>query len=282
MFEEREKERIMTELLERTPTGEIIDDGVVSPRRHRRRWYWAALAATLPVAVAGTSIAAGASWLPETSVAIPQTEDASAADVATVTAPGAASDVDVKADIPQISVSHSPEPEPVYAPVYSSRSSSSSKSSSSKSSSSSSSSGSTSSSSGSSVSYTSYCAAPASPYSAGSGAKSLLTAVNKERARIGLHSLGWSSSLASSAQSWSENMAASWNLAHSGRGAENVGYTRNSAGLSLDSGISIIHKAWMRSNGHCLNVMYPGYSVMGAGAARTSDGTAVYATENFG
>ena len=278
------KERIMTELLERTPVGETVDDGVVSPRRHRRRWYWAALAVTLPVAVAGTSIAAGASWLPETSVAIPQTENASAADVATVTAPGVASDVDVKADIPQISVSHSPEPEPepVYAPVYSSRSSSSSKSSSSKSSSSSSSSGSTSSSSGSSVSYTSYCAAPASPYSAGSGAKSLLTAVNKERARIGLHSLGWSSSLASSAQSWSENMAASWNLAHSGRGAENVGYTRNSAGLSLDSGISIIHKAWMRSNGHCLNVMYPGYSVMGAGAARTSDGTAVYATENFG
>lgn len=275
----------MTELLEKTPVGEIVDDGVVTPRRHRRRWYWAALAATLPIAVAGTSIAAGASWLPDTTVALPQNDSVSAAEVATVTAPGTASDVDVKADVPKISVSHSPEPEPepVYAPVYSSRSSSASKSStSSKSSSSSGSSTSSGSSSGSSVSYTSYCASPASPYSAGSGAKSLLTAVNKERARIGLRSLGWSSSLASAAQSWSENMADSWTLAHSGRGQENVGYTRNSGGLSLDSGISIIHKAWMRSNGHCLNVMYPGYSVMGAGAARTADGTAVYATENFG
>ncbi len=251
-------------------------------REPRRRWYWAALAGMVPLAIVGTSVSAAATWLPEGSTAAPVDDSATPSTVATseVKAEGSVEDADIASSIPEVEVSKSPEPEPV-VPVTTSTNRSSSSSSSSGSGTSSSSS-SKSGSSKSSVSYTQYCASPSSPYSAGSSAKSLLTAANKERARLGLRSLGWSGSLASSAQSWSEQMAKTTTLAHSGRGQENVGYTYNSGGISVGSGLTIIHKAWMRSYGHCTNIMYPGYSVMGAGVARTADGTAVYSTENFG
>lgn len=252
-------------------------------REPRRRWYWAALAGILPLAIVGTSVSAAAAWLPEDSTAATVQNEATPTTVATseVKADGSVEDADIAASVPKVEISKSPEPEPV-VPVYSSSGRSTTSSGTSRSTGSSSGSSGSSKSSTPSVSYTQYCANPSSPYSAGSSAKSLLTAANKERARLGLRSLGWSGSLSSAAQSWSENMAKTGNLAHSGRGQENVGYTYNSGGISVGSGLTIIHKAWMRSYGHCTNIMYPGYSVMGAGVAKTADGTAVYSTENFG
>ncbi|WNM27871.1 CAP domain-containing protein [Demequina capsici] len=251
-------------------------------REPRRRWYWAVLAGLLPLAVVGTSVSAAASWIPADVSAAPDTAQSAPSSVATasVKAEGSVENADISSSIPAIEVSRSPEPvpEPV-APVTTTKKST--KKSTSKSSGSTSSSTS-SSGAASAQSYTDYCSNPASPYSAGSSAKSLLTAANKERARLGLNSLGWSGSLANAAQSWSQTMLDTDTLSHSGRGQENVGYTYNSLGLSLASGITIIHQAWMHSYGHCTNIMYPGYSVMGAGAVQSGDGTTVYATENFG
>lgn len=111
---------------------------------------------------------------------------------------------------------------------------------------------------------------PADPTaSAGSSAKSFLSAINKERKRAGLSSLSWSGSLASSAQNWSEAMAAKDKknegkpgdaLAHGGKKnyrGQNVGVTSGSAGN--------LHGAFMRSGGHCANIMNPGWSRVGVG-----------------
>lgn len=111
---------------------------------------------------------------------------------------------------------------------------------------------------------------PAEPQaSAGSSAKSFLSAINAERKRAGLPALGWSSSLASSAQGWSEAMAAKDEanggkpgdaLAHGGKKnyrGQNVGVTSNSPGN--------LHAAFMRSSGHCANIMNPRWSNVGVG-----------------
>jgi uncharacterized protein YkwD len=143
-----------------------------------------------------------------------------------------------------------------------------------------------------SASYTSYCAAPATPYSASSNdIKALLTAANKERARIGAGSLSWSSSLASAAQSWSSSMASKDDktdapydaLAHNPNrpGGENVAVSYSDAGMSKSRAMGKAHSRWMYSNGHCLNIMNPSYSSMGAGTAQTADGTTWYTTANF-
>ncbi len=251
----------------------------------RRRWYWAALAVVLPLAVVGTSVGAAATWTPELTLAndgvIATTADAGPS-VAPVTAEGSIESTTVEAAIPAVEVSRAPEPvvEPTAEDAAASGASAAA-SSGSGSSTGSSATSESSSAAASSVSPADYCADPSSPYGAGSTAKSLLTAVNKERARLGLHSLGWSSSLATAAQGWSESMAARNVLEHSTMGQENVGYTYNSGGLSVASGLTIIEKAWMQSYGHCTNIMYPGYTVMGAGVALTGDGTAIYATQNF-
>lgn len=64
-------------------------------------------------------------------------------------------------------------------------------------------------------------------------------------------------------------------------GAENVGATGSSAGMSTGTAAGKVHSGWMYSNGHCRNVMNPAYSSMGAGAATTSNGNTVYITANF-
>lgn len=141
------------------------------------------------------------------------------------------------------------------------------------------------------LSYKAYCANPKSPYSASGGPKALLSAANKERARLGMKKLSWSSSLAGSATKWSKAMAAKDSgtkanadaLSHNPNrpGAENVAVSYVSSGLSQGGAIARAHKNWMYSNGHCLNIMNPAYSTMGAGAAATTDGNTWYSTENF-
>jgi len=141
-------------------------------------------------------------------------------------------------------------------------------------------------------SYKSFCANPSNPVSAsGSSGKALLTAVNKERAKLGIPALSWSSSMASTATKWSKHMLAVDEkssdlidgLAHNPNrpGAENVAVVYSSGGYSASTAISKMHKNLVYSNGHCLNLMNPDYSSMGAGVASSDDGNTWYATENF-
>lgn len=139
--------------------------------------------------------------------------------------------------------------------------------------------------------WSAYCSSPANPTGA-SSARGLLDAANVERARLGIAPLAWSASLAAAAQAWSAQMVADDQatpgmadaLAHSpslpGR-AQNVGVAANSGGLSESRAAGILAAGWMRSPGHCRNLMNPAYSTMGAGLAVTSDGTTWYGTEDF-
>ena len=139
-----------------------------------------------------------------------------------------------------------------------------------------------------SQSFESYCSSPSSPYSAGS-LQGLLSAANKERARSGVAPTSWSGSLASAATNWSKAMAAKDTegngsaMAHNPNrpGAENVGASGSSGGMSVGSASGKIHNGWMYSNGHCRNVMNPAYKTMGAGTATTANGKVVYITANY-
>ena len=141
-------------------------------------------------------------------------------------------------------------------------------------------------------SYKQFCANPSNPVStAGSSGKSLLAAVNKERAKLGIGSMSWSSSMASASTSWSETMVKHDEktsslidgLAHNPNrpGAENVAVVYSSGGYSAATAINKMHKNLVYSEGHCLNLMNPNYHSMGAGIAHTDDGDTWYATENF-
>ncbi|MFW7413792.1 CAP domain-containing protein [Demequina sp. SO4-18] len=270
----------------------------------RRRPLRAFLLAAVPLLIAAAGGAAAAQIAPESvtqpaslpvdeavqEVAIVETRS----DVlAAVVAPEV--DDDAAAAIPQIDVSFAPEPEPLPAPAAAANGGSTtgpapSRSGTSGSSSNGSGSGSAPASQpAAQQSPDAYCAAPSSPYSAGGSVKGLLTAANKERARIGLGSMSWSGSLASAATSWSQSMASRDEagngsaLAHNPNrpGGENVAVSGSSGGMSVGAALNKAHVGWMYSGGHCRNVMNPGYSTMGAGSASTANGNAVYTTANY-
>jgi len=148
--------------------------------------------------------------------------------------------------------------------------------------------------------YLQYCAAPATPYTTSSGDfTALLTLTNKERARIGLSPLSWSSSLASTALSWSQAMAAADDavpgdpgaaLAHNPsrpHGGENVatnywtldGVVQHNYASQATS-LRVAERGWIYSYGHCTNLMNPHWTVMGAGGVQSTEGV-WYWTENF-
>ena len=283
---------------------------VLDTRRPKRRALGIVLLGILPLAVAGTAGVAASAYAPtptETPVALPATVTASkpaSTDLPPVIAPGDASAVDLERAVPQVTVSipPPPEPEPVIAPLAPRASTGST-------SSGSTSSGSTQPSSQQQQAPAaaqpapqkaapapaprqtadSYCSAPSSPYSAGGSPKGLLTAANKERARIGAGPLSWNGSLAAAATSWSQTLAGRDSagdgsaLAHNPNrpGAENVAVSGSTGGMSVGTAIARAHYGWMYSYGHCANIMNPGYSSMGAGAAATANGTAVYTTANY-
>jgi len=141
-------------------------------------------------------------------------------------------------------------------------------------------------------SYKSFCANPSNPVStSGSTGKALLSTVNRERAKLGLRQLTWSSSMASTATSWSKKMLAKDlktsklidGLAHNPNrpGSENVAVIYSSRGYSGGAAVSKLHKNLVYSSGHCLNLMNPNHKSMGAGVAHSSNGKVWYATENF-
>ncbi len=117
-----------------------------------------------------------------------------------------------------------------------------------------------------------------------SSVSGLLSAVNAERARWGLGSLTWNSSLASSAQSWSQAQASAGSLSHGDApspGGQNVASRYSSVGQTESSAAAWGHSAWMKSPGHCKNILHASWRSMGAGAASVDGGRTWFLTENF-
>ncbi len=257
---------------------------VLDPQRTRRRRIPVILLGVLPAAIAATLLVAGPHYVAPIPAAA-----ADASGVSKVVAqqpvitPGViapAVKVNVATSVPQITVTL-PKPKVVahVATTSSKKSTSSSHKSSKKSSKKSSS------------SYKAYCANPNPVSASGSTGKALLAAVNKERAKLGIRALSWSSSMASTATGWSKTQLANDletsklidGLAHNPKrpGAENVAVVYRSTGYSAAGAIKKMHINLVNSNGHCLNLMNPKFSSMGAGVASSSDGSTWYATENF-
>jgi len=273
-------------------------------RRRRRRHAPAILLGGVPVLVAATALAGAYTVAPTTAAYAADVEDSAPVTSADPVSSIAAAEVEEGGFAPKVTVKlpppPEPEPEPEPEPVANTPSSSGSTSSGSTSSGSTSSGSTTSSgssgSSGSSAApkpsktFTEYCASVSQPYSA-SSVQGLLTAANQERARLGIARLSWSSSLASAATAWSQQMAANDSatgtvadaLAHNPHrpGAENVAMVYSSTGYSQGTAIAKFHVNWMYSAGHCQNIMNPAYTQMGAGVALTDDGTTWYGTQNF-
>ncbi|PKQ26880.1 MAG: hypothetical protein CVT64_00005, partial [Actinobacteria bacterium HGW-Actinobacteria-4] len=121
-----------------------------------------------------------------------------------------------------------------------------------------------------------WCANNGPAYSA-SSASSMLTAINKERARNGAPALKASSTLAANATAWSEEMAASGVFAHSSSpgAAENLFWASSGS-----NHWGLAHSELMKSNGHCNNIMNPALKTFGVGIASSSNGW--YLTQRFG
>ncbi len=268
---------------------------LIKPGPPRSRALAGLSLAIVPLLILGSALW-GAGFLgpePETEGAAldaPVVTATPAPEYAVVHAPGTSDDADVDAYTPTITVEFPPEPEPEPAPPASRPAGSGSGGSSGGSGSGGSSGGSSSSSS--TPDFRAFCPTGANASVGGSSASSMLSAINTERARLGISSLSWSSSLASAAQSWSNSMAAKDDqspgdpanaLAHNpGRpwGGENVGVSYNSGGSSGAQAMTIVHGAFMKSNGHCENLMNPQWSVVGVGLTQADTG-AWYITQNY-
>lgn len=272
-----------------TETQDVLDQ-----RRPRRRRTPVILLGTLPAIIASTILLTEGRMAGAEEASAPVNSAAAAVvETATTKTPGVVAPsaiVDTSLDVQQIKVTYPPKPKPKpVTTVTTKRTTTTSTSTSTKTTSTTKTT--TAKKTSTTTSYKSYCASPKKPVYAGSSAKSLLAATNKERAHIGARSLSWSSSLASAAQKWSNTMLAKDlktdklidGLSHNPNrpGAENVAVVYNSAGYSASNAISRMHRNWVYSYGHCLNLMNPAYSTMGAGVAHSSDGTTWYATENF-
>jgi len=277
---------------------------VLSPQR-RRRHGPTILLGSIPVAVALTALLTAGTWAatPQSTLASDNEGKISAPTVSSdplpsIIAPAVTTSGTVAAPAHNVTVTLPPPPKPVVAPAATTKQSGGTNASASTSGTTTKRATSTQTTTktpaakkSTSVSFEKYCSSPSSPYTASGGAKALLSAANKERARIGIKQLSWSSSLASAATKWSQTLAAKDSktdaladaLSHNPNrpGAENVAVSYVSTGLSQGGAISRAHTNWMNSNGHCKNIMNPAYSTMGAGAASTTDGSTWYTTQNF-
>ncbi len=113
--------------------------------------------------------------------------------------------------------------------------------------------------------------------------------VNDERAARGLAPVEWDEELAAVARSWSAEMARTGQLRH-----QDIGGLLAREDLSDLQGIGenvfrstgpvpagTIHAGWMRSAGHRVNVVNPGWNRLGVGVLCAEDGS-VWATQEFG
>lgn len=117
--------------------------------------------------------------------------------------------------------------------------------------------------------------------------RAIFDMVNEEREERGLSPLHWDQQLARRARQWSADMAAAGRLEH--QDAQEMqeaveGYTalgENIFQSSAPVAAGRIHVGWMRSEGHRVNVLRPGFDRLGVGVVCDETGE-VWATQRFG
>lgn len=111
--------------------------------------------------------------------------------------------------------------------------------------------------------------------------------VNREREERGLAPLEWDDALAARAREWSAAMAAEGRLEHQDSEAMRDavdGYTALGENIFQSTApvpAGRIHVGWMRSEGHRVNVLEPGFDRLGVGVVCSGTGE-VWATQRFG
>ncbi|MGY1834501.1 CAP domain-containing protein [Blastococcus sp. SYSU DS0510] len=120
-------------------------------------------------------------------------------------------------------------------------------------------------------------------------ARDVFDRVNDERAARDLPPLEWDEGLATVARAWSEEMAGAGGISHQDLGEvlgrnELEGFTGVGENVFTASGpvsAGTAHVGWMRSDGHRVNVLNPGWNRIGIGFFCAPDGS-VWATQQFG
>lgn len=117
--------------------------------------------------------------------------------------------------------------------------------------------------------------------------RAIFDMVNAERQERGLSPLDWDEELARHARQWSADMSEAGRLEH--QDAQEMqeavdGYTalgENIFQSSAPVAAGRIHVGWMRSEGHRVNVLEPGFDRLGVGVVCDESGE-VWATQRFG
>ena len=121
-------------------------------------------------------------------------------------------------------------------------------------------------------------------------ARDVFDRVNDEREERGLEPLGWNDALAEVARDWSVEMSEEGRISHQDigelmRSDERLeGFAGVGENVFTSSGpvpAGTIHAGWMRSDGHRVNVLNPGWDRIGIGVVCAEDGS-VWATQQFG
>ncbi|WP_346619372.1 CAP domain-containing protein [Blastococcus montanus] len=120
-------------------------------------------------------------------------------------------------------------------------------------------------------------------------ARAIFDRVNDERRERGIEPVEWNDQLAEVAREWSTAMAENEQLEHQdvrevlGRD-ELEGFAGLGENIFTSSGpvpIGVAHVGWMRSDGHRVNVLNPGWNRLGVGVHCAPDGS-VWAVQEFG
>ena len=121
-------------------------------------------------------------------------------------------------------------------------------------------------------------------------AREIFDRVDAERQERGLEPLEWNDSLAEVAREWSVEMSERGRLEHQDvsalleqdqrlDGFQGIGENIFTSSGPVPAGA--IHVGWMRSDGHRVNVLNPGWNRLGIGVHCADDGS-VWATQQFG
>jgi uncharacterized protein YkwD len=259
---------------ERACQREGVTETFITAPRARSATRWTVAFALLPALAVGAVLygttAMGATPTTMAGAVVSDRVELTAA----VVAPGAVADYDAKADVPKIEIILPPPPPPPSTGRRTVRNAQAAAAA------------------AATGDWVGFCSAGGGQSAEAWSLDGLLAAANAERARFGIRPLSWSGSLASASQGWANQLVANDNatpyahdaIAHNPnrpRGGENVAMSYRASGLEQGSAVNRAHIGWMRSNGHCQNLLNPKWSVMGAGTAVTSDGTTWYTVANY-
>ena len=120
-------------------------------------------------------------------------------------------------------------------------------------------------------------------------AREIFDRVNDERRERGLEPVEWNDELAGVARDWSATMAERGELAHQDvrevlSREELSGFAGLGENIFTASGsvpVGVAHVGWMRSDGHRVNVLNPGWNRLGVAVFCAPDGS-VWAAQEFG